>query len=65
MRQTRERTTKAFNCVAFKRRAQAAIHEDIDSMTPEQEIAYFERRAAQGTLGDWWKRIKARSHANV
>lgn len=65
MRQSCKTPAETFDWVAFKRRAQAAIYPDIKGMTSDQEIAYFQRRAEQGTLGDWWKRIKARSHADV
>ena len=51
-------TKKTFDCVAFKRRAQAQIYEDIKNMPFEQEIAYFSRRAQNGKLSDWWKKIK-------
>ena len=50
---------KAFDCVDFKRRAQAEVYEQIQGMTHEQERAYFEQQAGQGPLGEWWKRIKA------
>ena len=52
-------TEKTFDCVDFKRRAQERIYEQIRSMTHEQERAYFEQEAERGTLGEWWKRIKA------
>ena len=51
-------TKKTFDCVAFKRRAQAEIYEDIKNMSFDQEITYFSKRAQTGKLGHWWKKIK-------
>jgi hypothetical protein len=56
-------TSKAFNCVAFKRQAQKDIYQAIKNMTPAQEIVYFEKQAAEGSLGDWWKQVKAAGNA--
>jgi hypothetical protein len=54
---------EAFDCVEFKRRAQARIHEDIEGMTHEQEIAYFHRRANEGWMGEWWRSIQREASA--
>ena len=48
---------KRFDCIEFKERAQAQIYEEIKDLTPEQQIEYFNRRAENGPLADWWKRI--------
>ena len=59
---------KKFDALAFKERVQAEIYEEIKDMTPAEQIAYFNRRAAQGPLGEWWKRIRrrsARAHAGA
>ena len=51
---------KGFDCVRFKRQAQARIYERIKGLTPEEEIEYFQNAAAKGPLGDWWKAAKRR-----
>ncbi len=56
---TQMKTEKTFDCIEFKRQAQAEIYEQIRGMTHEQERAYFQLQAESGPLGDWWKRIKA------
>jgi len=56
--------SKSFDCVEFKRQAQRRIYRDIKGMTPEQEIAYFEKHAEEGKLGDWWTQIKAAGHTS-
>ena len=52
---------KKFDCVEFKREAQARIYERIKNMTPDQEIEYFRKAADTGPLGEWWRRIVAGS----
>jgi hypothetical protein len=47
-----------FDCVEFKRRAQAEIHAEIKGMTHEEEIAYFRKRADEGWIGEWWRSIQ-------
>lgn len=42
------KTEKSFDCIAFKRRAQEKIYEEIKEMTAEEEIAYFKRLAKTG-----------------
>jgi len=53
-------TPKAFDCVEFKRQAQLEIYEKIKSLSPQEEIEYFRRRAEQGPLGNWWRKVKQR-----
>lgn len=50
---------KEFDCVEFKRNAQAAIYEKIKGLSPEQEIEFFRRAAQESPLGSRWARIKA------
>jgi hypothetical protein len=57
------RTAKGFDCIAFKRRAQAEIYEEIKGLSPEEEIAYFRRQAAAGPFGKLWKALERRSQA--
>ena len=52
---------KEFDCVEFKRQAQARIYDRIKNMSPEQEIEYFRRAADTGPLGEWWRKIVAGS----
>jgi hypothetical protein len=57
----RRKPAKRFDCIAFKRQAQAEIYEEIKGLSPEEEIAYFRRRAANGPLGELWKSLERRS----
>ena len=54
---TTSKSGKAFDCLEFKRRAQARIYEKIKDMGPQEEIAYFREAARHGPLGAWWKRL--------
>lgn len=58
------KTTKAkkdFDCVEFKRQAQARIYEWIKDLSPEEEIDYFRKAAEEGPLGESWKAARHRS----
>ncbi len=46
---------KDFDCIEFKRQAQARIYERIKDLSPEEEIAYFRKAAEDGSLGESWK----------
>ena len=61
----RRRPTKRFDCIAFKRQAQAEIYEEIKGLSREEEIAYFRRRAATGPLGNFWKILERRAKAEA
>lgn len=52
---------KNFDCVEFKRKAQARIYERIKDLSPEEEVEYFRKAAEEGSLGEWWKALKNRS----
>ena len=54
---TSSRAPKAFDCVAFKRQAQARIYANTKGLGPDEEIAYFRRAADEGPLGDWWRSL--------
>lgn len=54
---------KDFDCVEFKRRAQARIYERIKNLRPEEEIEYFRKAAEQGPLGDCWRAVQRRAQA--
>jgi hypothetical protein len=49
-----------FDCIGFKRKAQAEIYQETKGLSPEEEIEYFRRRAAEGPLGEWWKTLESR-----
>ena len=53
-------TIKEFDCIAFKRAAQESIYEQIQNMTPVEEIAWFKQQVESGPYGDLWKRISAK-----
>jgi len=51
---TTAQESESFDCIAFKRRVQTEIREQTKGMTPEEEMAYFHRRVADGPFGKWW-----------
>ena len=53
-----QKPNKTFDCLAYKRRVQAQIYEEIKNLSPTEEIAYFRKRAEEGELGLWWRKIK-------
>ena len=57
----RKTEQQPFDCVAFKRQAQARIYEETRAMTSDEQAAYFRQRAQSGSLGAWWKRLSATS----
>ncbi|MGO9273383.1 MAG: hypothetical protein ACLQOO_24620 [Terriglobia bacterium] len=59
----RRKPEKSFDCVGFKRKVQAEIYEEIKGLSPEEEIEYFRRTAADGALGQWWKALEPNSGA--
>ena len=54
---------KDFDCIEFKRQAQARIYEIIKNLSPEEEIEYFRKAAEEGPLGIRWKDIQHRTKA--
>jgi len=56
---------KQFDCVEFKRKAQAAIYEQTKGMTPAQEVEFFRNAAQQGPLGKRWAAITARQTSHT
>ena len=52
----------SFDCMAWLERVQAEIHEEIKDMTPEEELAYW-NRPIKGPLGKWWRSIPKHSPA--
>jgi hypothetical protein len=49
---------KKFDCVEFKRKAQAEIYADIEHLSPSEQVEYFRRKADSGPLGAWWASVK-------
>lgn len=58
------RTNKRFDCIAHKRHAQARIYDQIKSLSPTDEIEYFEQAVGKGPLADWWQELSRRSPSN-
>jgi type I site-specific restriction endonuclease len=44
------KTEKKFDCLAFKDRVQAEVHNEIRDMTVEEQVAYYNRAARTGAL---------------
>ena len=55
----RRKTEKPFDCVAFKRQAQAKIYDETRALSPAEQVVYFRQRAQTGALGRWWKAVSA------
>lgn len=53
---------KDFDCIEFKRKAQARIYEQIKDPSPQEEIEYFRKAAENGPLGESWKAARDRLH---
>jgi hypothetical protein len=53
------KTMSAFDCVAFKRKAQTEIARRIKDLKPSEEVVWFQDRAAHGPFADWWDQITA------
>jgi len=47
---------KAFDCLAFKEKAQAEIYEEIRDLSRAEQIEYFKRTATSGPLATFRKR---------
>ena len=43
---SRSPTDNRFDCLALKWDVQSRVHEEIKDLSPEEQIAYFRRRAA-------------------
>lgn len=60
------KTDKAFDCIAFKRQAQAEIYEQIKDLTPAQQVRYFSTAAHTGPFAKFWRSADAqRNGADV
>jgi hypothetical protein len=54
-----------FDCLAFKWRVQEEIYEETKDMSPEEEIAYYQKAVQEGPFRDLWNSLKARNEAEV
>ncbi|GEM_PF-705411 len=54
---SRKKNNDGFDCVEFKRQAQSKIYEETKGMSTHEQIAYFHKRAASGSIGRWWKTL--------
>lgn len=52
------KTTKGFDCLAFKDRAQEAIYDEVKELTIAEQVEYYNRRAETGPLGEWWRNVR-------
>jgi hypothetical protein len=50
-------TQKKFDCLTFKQKAQAQIHEDTKTMSVQELLEYFHQASHAGAIGSWWKTI--------
>jgi uncharacterized coiled-coil protein SlyX len=54
----RPKTEKRFDSVECKRKVQEEMYEEIKDLSTAEQIEYVRRRAEQGPLGDWWRRVQ-------
>jgi len=59
----RPKPGKGFDCVEFKRQAQAEIYKEIKGLSPDEEIEYFRRRVGAGPFGKLWRSLEDRPQA--
>ena len=57
---TKNQAEDDFDCLEFKRQAQARIYEKITGPSHDEEIEYFRRSVDEGPLGEWWKALEQR-----
>jgi hypothetical protein len=53
-----KKARKRFNCVEFKHKAQERIYQEVKDLGPRAEIDYFDRRAREGPLAPFWRRLE-------
>ncbi len=49
---------KTFSAVAFKHKVQEDIYAEIKTLSPSEEIAYFDRQARKGPFASLWRRLE-------
>ena len=52
---------KKFDCVEMKNEIQAKIYEEIKDLTPQEEIAYRRKKLESGSMGEFYKKLRAKS----
>lgn len=62
---SRKAGRKAFDSLAFKRRAQEKLYDEIKHLDAEHQREYVSARADSGPLGQWWQSVKLASEANA
>jgi len=55
---TRTKVKKRFDCIEYKDRVQGEVYAEIRELTLQQQIEYFNQRAEDGKLAQWWKKIR-------
>jgi len=63
MNREQEPEYENFDCLEFKRRAQAEIYEATKDMTHGEEIEYVRKRVNESWVGEWWRSLKGESFA--
>lgn len=61
----RRKPGKGFDCIEFKRQAQAEIYQEIKGLSPEEEIEYFRRQVTAGPFAKLWEALERRSGAEA
>ena len=49
---------KKFDCFEMKWKVREEISKEIQDLSSEDQIDYFNTEALQGPLGEWYKRVK-------
>ena len=55
---------KTFDCLAFKRKVQEEIYQEIKDQSPEQQIEYFRRHAETGPFAELVRQLRERDAAS-
>jgi hypothetical protein len=55
----------AFDCVDLKRRIHQEVRRETAGLTPSEEVEWARRRALQGPLSAWWRRVVQRSRTTA
>jgi len=50
------RRDDSFDCIAFKRQVQEEVYEEIQDLTVEQRVQYFNEAARTGPFAKFWRR---------
>lgn len=49
---------KQFDCLQMKHQVQEGIQEQIQGMSPAEEIAFFKKRSAEGPFAALWDKLE-------